>query len=127
MYLPGVYNLYALITNTPSLHISTPNYTDSFICFPKFSLHLSYFSCLRSWSTVTTTFHRLTMKKTLPPSIETWRDLFEGTDGDSNSDLTSSAISQLKQYPLYKMLNNNSGATAIFGGQQIQFTAQQIQ
>jgi len=67
------------------------------------------------------------MKKTLPPSIETWRDLFEGTDGDSNSDLTSSAISQLKQYPLYKMLNNNSGATAIFGGQQIQFTAQQIQ
>jgi len=65
------------------------------------------------------------MKKILPPSIETWRDLFEGTDSDN--DLTSSAISQLKQYPLYKMLNNNAGATTTFGGQPLQFTAQQIQ
>ncbi|XP_065896232.1 uncharacterized protein [Dysidea avara] len=68
-----------------------------------------------------------TMKKAMAPSIEMWRDVVEGTDGDSSSDLTSSAASQLKQYPLYKMLNNNAGATAIFGGQQVQFTARQIQ
>ena len=67
------------------------------------------------------------MKKAMAPSIEMWRDVVEGTDGDSSSDLTSSAASQLKQYPLYKMLNNNAGATAIFGGQQVQFTARQIQ
>lgn len=71
---------------------------------------------------------RPVLKKTSLPSVEIWLDLIEGIDGtsDSNSEPSASVISQLKQYPLYKMLHNTSGATVMFNGQQLQFTARQI-
>ena len=72
---------------------------------------------------------RPVVKKTSLSSTEVCFDIIEGSDGtsDSNSEeLSASIVSQLKQYPLYKMLHNNSGATVMFNGQQLQFTAQQI-
>ena len=65
-------------------------------------------------------------KKISLSSIVIWLDLIEGNDGDKHNELSASVIAQLKQYPLYKMLHNNSGATVTFNGQQLQFTAQQI-
>ena len=72
--------------------------------------------------------YRALSKKTSISSIEVWLDLIEGIEGatDSHSELSASAISQLKQYPLYKMLHNSSGATVTFNGQQLQFSARQI-
>ena len=69
------------------------------------------------------------VKKISLSSIEVWPDTIEGNDGgsdNSSEQLSASVVSQLKQYPLYKMLHNSSGATVTFNGQQLQFTAQQI-
>lgn len=68
------------------------------------------------------------LKKASLSSLEVWLDLIEGVDGanGATNELNASVTSQLKQYPLYKVLHNNSGATVTFNGQQLQFTARQI-